>query len=128
MIRAFVFFAAALVAAVSLAMAHGPAGEKAHHGGQVVVAGHDHLELVAKDGELTLYVRGEDDQPESVKGAVASATVLAGGKRETIKLEPQEPNILTGKGAFVVVKGMRVVVSLTLPEHKPVTARFTPAD
>ncbi len=35
---------------------------------------------------------------------------------------------MKGKGTFVVAKGMRVVVSLTLPEHKPVTARFTPAD
>ena len=127
MIRAFVI-AVALAAGAALAMAHGTGKEKAQHGGQVVVAGHDHLELVAKDGELTLYVRGEDDKPESVKGAVGSATVLAGGKQVTVKLEPQQDNVMQGKGAFVVAKGMRVVVSLTMPEHKPVTARFTPAD
>lgn len=127
MIKAFVV-AVALAAGAALAMAHGTGKEKAQHGGQVVAAGHDHLELVAKDGELTLYVRGEDDKPESVKGAVASATVLAAGKQETVKLEPQGDNVLKGKGTFVVAKGMRVVVSLTRPEHKPVTALFTPAD
>jgi hypothetical protein len=127
MIRAFVV-AVALAAGMSFALAHGPGGEKAHHGGQVVVTGHDHLELVAKDGELTLYVRGEDDKPEAVTGAVASATVLAAGKQVTVKLEPQTDNILKGTGMFVVAKGMRVVVSLTMPKHKPVTARFTPAD
>ena len=127
MIKAFVV-AVALAAGAALAMAHGTGKEKAQHGGQVVAAGHYHLELVAKDGELTLYVRGEDDKPESVKGAVASATVLAAGKQVTVKLEPQDGNVMKGKGTFVVAKGMRVVVSLTLPEHKPVTARFTPAD
>lgn len=127
MMRAFAL-ALALLAGVALAAAHGTGKEKSHHGGQVVTAGHDHLELVAKDGELTLYVRGEDDKPESVKGAVASATVLAAGKQVSVKLEPQGDNIMKGTGAFTVVKGMRVVVSLTMPEHKPVTARFTPAD
>lgn len=118
----------ALVAGVSIAVAHGDGKDKPQHGGQVVVAGHDHLELVAKDGELTLYVRGEDDKPEPVKGAVASATVLAAGKQVSVKLEPQGENVLKGSGAFTVAKGMRVVVSLTMPNHKPVTARFTPAD
>ncbi len=127
MIRAFLL-AVALAAGASLVMAHGTGKEKAQHGGQVVVAGHDHLELVAKDGELTLYVRDEDDKPEAVKGAIASATVLAAGKQVTVKLEPQADNILKGTGAFVMAKGMRVVVSLTMPKHKPVTARFTPAD
>jgi hypothetical protein len=123
--------AAAIALAASLAMAHGTGPEKAHHGGQVVVAKgeHDHhLELVAKDGELTLYVRDDEDKPDTVKGAKASATVLAGGKQTTVKLEPQDPNILKGKGSFTVAKGMKVVVTVTLPEHRPFTARFTPAD
>lgn len=127
MIRA-ILVAVALVAGASLVLAHGTGKEKAHHGGQVVAAGQDHLELVAKDGELTLYVRDEDDKPEAVKGAIASATVLAAGKQVTVKLEPQADNVLKGTGAFVVAKGMRVVVSLTMPKNKPVTARFTPAD
>jgi len=120
--------AAALALAASPALAHGTGQHKAHHGGQVVVAGHDHLELVAKEGELTLYVRGEDDKPEAVKGATANATVLVGGKQTIVKLEPQEGNVLKGKGSFTVAKGMKVVVSLKLPDHKPVTARFSPAD
>lgn len=121
--------AAALAITATLALAQGSSLKKAHHGGQVVVAdGHHRLELVAKDGEITLYLRDEDDKPDAIKGARATATVLVGGKQETVKLEPQEGNILKGKGSFVVAKGMRVVVSLTMPEHKPVTARFTPAD
>ncbi|MBX9588641.1 MAG: hypothetical protein K2X43_05005 [Hyphomonadaceae bacterium] len=126
MVRAFIV--AVTLALAPVALAHGTGAEKGQHGGQVVMAGHDHLELVAKDGELTLYIRGEDNKPESAKGAVASATVLSQGKQEVIKLELQGDSILTGKGSFVVAKGMRVVVSLARPEHKPVTARFTPAD
>ena len=124
-------FALAVALAVPLALAQGSGAKKAHHGGQVVVAKgeHDHfLELVAKDGELTLYVRDDEDNADSVKGAKGSATVLAGGKQTTVRLEPQEPNILKGKGSFTVAKGMKVVVTLTLPEHRPITARFTPAD
>lgn len=130
MIRAIIL-AAAVAMAAPAALAHGTASEKSHHGGQVVVAKgeHDHhLELVVKDGEITLYVRDEDDKPDTVKGATASATVLAGGKQETIRLLPQEGNVLKGKSTFAAAKGMKVVVSLTLPDHKPVTARFTPAD
>ena len=127
MIKAL-FLAAVLALAAPLAVAHEGGAHKPQHGGQVVIAGHDHLELVVKDGELTLYVRGEDDKPEAVKGAVATATVLVGGKQQTVKLEPQEGNVLKGMGSFAVAKGMRVVVSLKLPDHKPVTARFTPAD
>lgn len=127
MIRTLLF-AASLAIAAPMALAHeGP--HQAQHGGQVVVAGgHHHLELVAKDGEITLYVRDEDHKPDTTKGLAATATVLAAGKQETVKLEPHGGNVLKGKGRFVVAKGMRVVVSLTLPEHKPVTARFTPAD
>ena len=73
----------------------------------------DHLELVAKDGEITLYVRDEDDKPDTTKGLAATATVLAAGKQVTVKLEPQGGNVMKGKGTFVVAKGMRVVVSLT---------------
>lgn len=127
MIRTLLF-AASLATAAPMALAHEGA-HQAQHGGQVVVAGgHHHLELVAKDGEITLYVRDEDHKPDTTKGLTATATVLTGGKQVTVKLEPQEGNVMKGKGAFVVAKGMRVVVSLTLPEHKPVTARFTPAD
>jgi hypothetical protein len=121
----------ALGAAASLAPAHEGGKHKALHGGQVVATTGDHghhLELVAKDGELTLYVRDDEDKPDTVKGAKASATVLAGGKQATVKLEPREPNILAGKGSFTVAKGTKVVVTVTLPDHRPFTARFTPAD
>lgn len=127
MIRVLVFTASLAIAA-PLTLAH-EGRHQPQHGGQVVVAGgHHHLELVAKDGELTLYVSNEDHKPDMSKGLAATATVLAAGKQQTVKLDPQGDNILKGKGTFVVAKGMRVVVSLTMPEHKPVTARFTPAD
>jgi hypothetical protein len=123
MIRALVL-AMAVAAAAPLALAHGTGPEKAHHGGKVVVAGHDHLELVVGDGDVTLYVRDGSDAPESVQGAVGTATVLVGGKRETIALVPQQGNVLKGRGTFVAAPGLKVVVSLTLPGHERLTARF----
>lgn len=97
---------------------------KTLHGGKVVDSGNHHLELVAADGSLTLYVRDEADKPEDVMKAKASATVLADGKTEAVALQPAAGGVLNGKGAFKASKGVTVVINLTMPDHKPEQARF----
>jgi hypothetical protein len=119
------FLAAA--AALTLALPAHAHDAKPMHGGKVVDAADHHLELVAKDGTLTLYVRNEQDKPEAVKDAKATATVLSGGKQEVVTLTPGTDS-LSGKGALPIAKGTRVVVSLTMPGRKAVQARFSPAD
>ncbi len=116
-----------LAAALTLALPAHAHDAKPMHGGKVVDAGGHHLELVAKDGTLTLHVRDAADKPEAVKDAKATATVLSGGKQEVVTLTPGATS-LSGKGTLPIAKGTRVVVSLTMPGHKAIQARFSPAD
>lgn len=135
MIRRIVIGLAALVVGAGLAMAddhqhtEGDGHEQAHdhaakHGGIVEHTGHHHLELVAKGGALELYITHEDGEAEDASSAKASATVLADGKTEQVTLTPAGGNALKGSGSFNAGKGTTIVLSLTMPDHKPEQVRF----
>jgi hypothetical protein len=103
--------------------------EKAHdhngkRGGKVVESGHHHLEILAKDGTLEVYVNGEDGNPEDVKDAKATAAVLSGGKKEDIILAADPGNFLKGSGTFKAEKGTTIVLTLTMPGHEPEQSRI----
>ena len=119
------FLAIAVITFAPLAYAHenAPAGP---NGGEVRDAGKYHLELVAKDAKLALYVTDTQDRKVSTKGAAASATVLSGKERATVKLEPAGENVLSGAAKPQPGSDMKVVVSLTLAGEQSVQARFTP--
>jgi hypothetical protein len=116
--------AAALLIAAPVAAHEGHAGGESPHGGTVVENGHHKLEVVAKDGSLDVYVTGEDGKPEETAGAKASAVILAGGKKTDVTLAPAEANVLRGAGDFTVGKGTAIVLTLTMPGHKPEQSRM----
>jgi hypothetical protein len=91
-------------------------------GGLFAESGHHHLELVAKDGTLELYVDTEEGKPEDIAGAKATATVLSGGKKVDVTLAPAD-GAMKGAGEFTA-KGSTIVISLTMPDHKPEQVRF----
>jgi hypothetical protein len=101
---------------------------KALHGGQSLTAGPYHLELVAKDGELTLYVTDHSDNAIPTEGAKAKATIQHGYEKATIQveLEPSGENSLKGIGAFTIDPDTGIIVFLKLPEQDAYAARFTP--
>lgn len=96
----------------------------AQHGGVVAESGHHHLELVAKDGTLTLYIGGEHDAAETVSKASATAAVLSEGKKVDVELKPDGEGALTGTGAFKAAKGTVVVLTLKMPDHDPEQVRL----
>lgn len=96
----------------------------AKHGGIVEHTEHHHLELVASDGELVVYVTNEAGKPEPVDGAKASATVLSEGQTVQIALASAGHNKLHGTGAFKAGSGTTVVVNVTLPKHETEQVRF----
>jgi FlaG/FlaF family flagellin (archaellin) len=97
----------------------------ASHGGVLAeTSGHHHLELVAADGSLQVYVTHTDGKPQDVKDAKAAATVLSQGKTERVELMPKRDNLFAGAGNFTAGAGTVVVITLTLPDHKPEQARF----
>ncbi len=101
---------------------------KETNGGQIIDTANGHWELVAKGGELTVYVTDKAVKPVPTKAAKGTATVLVGGKTVKVDLTPAEPNLLKGKGDFVAAKGMKVIVALDNVGPKPEQIRFTPLD
>lgn len=94
------------------------------NGGKVVETGHHHMEIVAKDGVVQVYLEHDDGKAEDVSGAKATATVLSEGKKESVALSPDPANFLKGTGTFKAIKGTTIVVTLTMPGHKPEQARI----
>ncbi|MDX2252924.1 MAG: hypothetical protein NW202_11590 [Nitrospira sp.] len=101
---------------------------KALHGGQSLAAGPYHLELVAKDGELILYVADHADKAVSSDGAKAKATIQQGYEKAKIQveLEPSGDNTLKGTGTFTINPNTGIMVFLKLPDQDAYAARFTP--
>ena len=73
---------------------------EAPHGGQLRMTGPFHMELVAKEGDLTVYVTDHADNPISVDGGLAKATVETGSNRTQVHLHPVGTNMLKGSGTF----------------------------
>ena len=101
-------------------------GEKiGPNGGVVEDAGKYHVELVMKAYELRVFVTGAGGAKVDTKGAEASATVLAGKEKLTLKLVPAGGNALAGGGKFDTRAGAKVVLSLALPGQPAASGRFT---
>lgn len=101
---------------------------KSLHGGQALVAGPYHLELVAKSGELVLYVTDHADKAIPTDGAKAKATIQQGYEKAKIQveLEPSGDNRLKGTGAFTINQDTGIMVFLKFPEQEAYAARFSP--
>jgi hypothetical protein len=111
---------AALLAGIP-AYAHEP---KASHGGRLADAGAYHVELVAKDKAIEIFLIGENDAPVDPKGFKGVAIFNLGGKAERITLAPSENNNLSGTAATALPANPKGAVQLTAPDGKTATARF----
>ena len=114
---------AALVAAPVAAFADGP--KIGPNGGARTDAGPYHAELVLKGNDVVLYVTDGSDKPVDVTGAKAEATILANKQTQKVTLVPAGGNALRGQANLGEVHdSVKVVTALTMPEQKPVQARF----
>jgi hypothetical protein len=111
---------------VANAYAHGPG--RGPNGGQMQDLAGGHVELVALDNAIVVYLFDAENKPMPAQGVVATATVLAQGRQEIIALQPAEGNVMQGRGAFAAQPGLKVVVSLTLPGQRPQLGRYAPLD
>lgn len=99
---------------------------QAPHGGQLRMTGPYHMELVAKRGELTVYVTDHADNPVSVDGGLAKANIENGSTTTQVNLHPVGSNILGGSGNFALTPSTVVIVFMKLPNQDGYAARFTP--
>lgn len=123
-----------VIAVVALAFAS-PAFAHSDHkvmtgpnGGHIVDAGGgaQHWELVAKGGDLKLFVTDSAEKPIDTAGGAASGQVLLGGKNFAVKFAPAGGNTMTASGDFVAAKGMKVIVKTQGVGGKSFQARMTP--
>ncbi len=98
------------------------------HGGQIRMAGPYHLELVARNKEIVLYVMDHADRNLSTEGGGGKATVQIGKAKDktSVKLEPAGDNMLKGVGDFAVTPETVVTVFVELPGQEVTAARFLP--
>lgn len=106
---------------------------QAPNGGQLRMAGMYHFELVvvkdskeAKDNPVAVYLTDHADKKISAAGTSATATILAGKSKTTVKLSPAGDNKLAGVGKYASDAQMKVVVSVTFADKTTEQARFTP--
>lgn len=99
---------------------------EAPHGGQLRMTGPFHMELVAKDGDLTVYVTDHADNAISVDGGLAKANIENESARTQVNLHPVGSNILRGTGTFSLTPSTVVVVFMKLPNQDSYAARFMP--
>jgi hypothetical protein len=114
---------ALLAAAVAIlpAGAHDPIPR---HGGTVVTTATYHVELVAKDGQIDVYLMNHADKPVPATGRKGVAILLIEGKSVRVPLEPMDGERLSGKAAVALPRAPKGVVQITEPTGGPVQARF----
>lgn len=114
-------FTAVAALSTNLAFADGP--NVARYGGVLAVVKDVQYELVAKPDIIVLYV---DDHGKKVdtKGATGKLTLLTGGEKTEIVLEPAGENKLAAKGAFKIAAGTKAVAVVTLAGKPAINARY----
>ena len=116
----------ALILAGILCFAH-PAlahDTKGPNGGRVADAGKYHVEMVAKDTVLDLFVADTADRPVPPEGFKGVAILIVDGKSQRIPLEPADNRKLSGMATAKLPANPKGVVQLTLPDGKTAQARF----
>ncbi len=122
--------------ASGLARAHDDAyldAQKTPHGGQLRMAGAQHLELVlvkdspsVRDNPIVVYVTDHAGQIQSTQGATGTITLLSGKTKVTAALQPDGENRLKGVARYGSTPGIKAVVSVQLKGQAAQQARFTP--
>jgi hypothetical protein len=98
--------------------------EKGPHGGRMADAGDFHVELVARDGGIEVYVVDHGDKPLSLAGFKGLAILSAGGKSQRITLEPGDGGKMIGKATGNLPAQPKGVVQITPPGGKTISAKF----
>tara|TARA_B100000686_G_scaffold271064_1_gene287630 strand:- start:5864 stop:6373 length:510 start_codon:yes stop_codon:yes gene_type:complete len=98
----------------------------APHGGQMRMAGPYHIEIIAKDKEIALYITDHANVKVNVDKGIGKATIQTGKIKTTVKLQPKGSNLFRGEGDFIVTPETKIMVFVKLPEQDAQAARFTP--
>jgi hypothetical protein len=113
-----------LVSILTLAFPSFAHDTKGPHGGRLTDAGSYHVELVAKDTDVELFVSDSTEKPVASKGFKGLAILVVQGKPQRISLEPSGDDRLKGKATVSIPPDAKGVVQLTGPDGKTAQAKF----
>lgn len=94
------------------------------NGGRVTDAGKYHVELVAKDMVVDVYVLDGSEKPVPAAGFKATAILVANGKPARIALAPADGSRLTGTSEVPLTSAPKGAVQLTAPDGSTASGRF----
>lgn len=104
------------------ALAHG--ASKGANGGPQVHTGDMHVEMIASNTSLVIYLRDDKDKPIAADGSKAVGIFVVEGKPLRIELQPGGANKLTGVSSVSLPADLKGAVRITLPSGKSVRAKF----
>ena len=116
-------FIAALALASPVAAQHAH-GQKGPNGGIMEDVAGVHAELLTSGTSVTINILDENNKPLKVSGYTASALVVNGPDRETIKLEPSGESALKGETKKAVARNTQITIMLKTAAGKSGQARF----
>lgn len=113
----------ALFATLALASPSFAHDAKNIHGGRIVFAGNFHVEMVAKNDTIDVYLIDHNNKQMTLDGYKGLAILSVDGKSQRIVLEAGDGR-LTGKAAGTLPAQPKGVVQITPPNGKTVSAKF----
>ncbi|MGE3992039.1 hypothetical protein [Pseudorhodoplanes sp.] len=111
----------AAVFATTFALGHEANGP---NGGRIVDAGDYHVELVAKGGNVEVYVTDTSDKPVATDSLKGLAILTVGGKSQRIELVAAGSNKLQGPATSPIAGNPKGVVQLMLPDGKKARGQY----
>jgi len=103
------------------ALAHDVA--KGPHGGRVAEAGDYHVEFVAKENLIEVFLTDARDKPVTPAGFKAIAILVIAGKSARVVLEPTDAR-LSGRAQGALPAEAKGVIQITSPAGKTAQAKF----
>ena len=97
---------------------------KGPHGGRIVEASNYHVELVAKDSLVDVFLTDAANSPVTPAGFKGVAILVSGGKSVRVPLEPADGIKLSGRAESAVPSEPKGVIQITAPTGKTMQAKF----
>lgn len=94
------------------------------NGGRVADAGKYHVELVAKDATVDVYLTDGDAKPVAASGFKGTAILIVDGKPARIALTPADGSRLSGKADVALKPNPKGAVQLTAPDGASARGKF----
>jgi hypothetical protein len=112
---------AAGLLATTAVCAHEVAGK---NGGRVADAGKYHVELVAKDKTIDVYLLDGGEKPVPAEGFKGTAILVVDGKPARVTLAPSDGSRLTGTSEVSLGAKPKGAVQLTAPDGSTSSGKF----